>query len=493
MFNKWSQGDSFKIKRGVRQGCPLSMILYIIAQEPMYQAIKKTQQIEPISIPSQQIKLLGYADDSTFSVKSDIGIIYIFTILHHFELASSIKLNRKKTKIIGFGGWHGRTDWPYNDIKVETSEIQILGITFASEIKCAVEKSWSNILDKIKQKIRILSQRYFTIFQRAIVINMIILAKVWYTSHTYPLPCKYSKLINTEIFKFLWQSKYNPIKRETLFQSKYEGGLGIFNVFYKAQSIYASTFLKQFLNSDENYSLMKYYCALRINPIFNILELPNNTSFTKSKFFDEYVILIRKLISVNNFPNISSTDIYRFLLPVCQPSVNLNINIDWKISWKCLNFKYVNVRDRDIIFKFLHGILTTKNRLFQIKKINSPLCSLCNQIENQLHMFVECEKIKNILVFFKEMLNKICNIENFDLVKMLHLNCKANKKQRNTAIILTTVYIGCVWYNRANTRSIEVQTYRASIIKHNHLLQLILGDNMKKLFTEKFCSVLENM
>ena len=157
---------------------------------------------------------------------------------------------------------------------------------------------------------------------------------------------------------------------------------------------------------------MKYYCALRINPIFNILELPNNTSFTKSKFFDEYVILIRKLISVNNFPNISSTDIYRLLLPVCQPSVNLNINIDWKISWKCLNFKYVNVRDRDIIFKFLHGILTTKNRLFQIKKINSPLCSLCNQIENQLHMFVECEKIKNILVFFKEMLNKICKIKN---------------------------------------------------------------------------------
>ena len=194
--------------------------------------------------------MLGYADDSTFSVKTDISIIYIFTILHHFELASSIKLNRKKTKIIGFGDWHGRTDWPYNDIKVETSEIQILGITFTSDIKCAIEKSWSHILDKIKQKIRILSQRYFTIFQRAIVINMIILAKVWYTSHTYPLPRKYSKLINTEIFKFLWQSKYNPIKRETLFQSKYEGGLGIFNVFYQAQSIYASTFLKQFLTSE---------------------------------------------------------------------------------------------------------------------------------------------------------------------------------------------------------------------------------------------------
>ena len=71
--------------------------------------------------------MLGYADDSTFFVRSDISIIYIFTILKHFELASSIKLNIKKTKIIGFGNWHGRRDWPYDNLKVETSEILILG------------------------------------------------------------------------------------------------------------------------------------------------------------------------------------------------------------------------------------------------------------------------------------------------------------------------------------------------------------------------------
>ena len=45
------QGDEFNIDRGVRQGCPLSMILYIIAQEPLYQAIKKTHQIRSLEIP----------------------------------------------------------------------------------------------------------------------------------------------------------------------------------------------------------------------------------------------------------------------------------------------------------------------------------------------------------------------------------------------------------------------------------------------------------
>ena len=90
------QGDTFKIKRGVRQGCPLSMILYIIAQEPLYQAIKKTHQIRSLDIPCQKKKAIGYADDSTFVVKSELDIIYIFTILKHFELASAVKLNKKR-------------------------------------------------------------------------------------------------------------------------------------------------------------------------------------------------------------------------------------------------------------------------------------------------------------------------------------------------------------------------------------------------------------
>ena len=67
-------GNYFNINRGVRQGCPLSMILYVISQEPLYQAIKQTKQIDPLDIPCKPIKLLGYADNTTFFIKSDIAI-----------------------------------------------------------------------------------------------------------------------------------------------------------------------------------------------------------------------------------------------------------------------------------------------------------------------------------------------------------------------------------------------------------------------------------
>ena len=153
----------------------------------------------------------------------------------------------------------------------------------------------------------------------------------------------------------------------------------------------------------------------------------------------------------------------------------------------------MDINERVITFKFLHNILTTKNRLFKIKKIDSPLCPLCNSVENQIHMFVECKKIENILVYFKYVINKICNLKNVNINKILHLNFKANKNQYNTAIILTTAFIGCVWYNRGKTKCIEAHIYKTRLLKHNHILQIILKENMAKLFTENYCKLVEHI
>ena len=80
---------------------------------------------------------------------------------------------------------------------------------------------------------------------------------------------KKSKLINKELFPFIWISKYNPIHQDVIYQSRLNGGLGLLNVYHKAQSIMTATFLKQFLESNENANLLKYYCSIRVNPLLN--------------------------------------------------------------------------------------------------------------------------------------------------------------------------------------------------------------------------------
>ena len=214
---------------------------------------------------------------------------------------------------------------------------------------------------------RLLSLRKFTLYQRAILINSLILSKVWYVAHTYPLPKKYSNLMNKEIFKYLWKSKLNPIKRDVVYQDKTKGGLGVSNVLLKSQCLIASTFLKQFIASQENETFLKYFCAIRVNPIFNIRELPTNVCYVPPWYFNETIVNIRKCLHLKKFPYIKSADMYQFLLPESKPAVEERYRLKWDKVWTKIIFRYINLRERDVILNFLLGILPTKSRLFQMK------------------------------------------------------------------------------------------------------------------------------
>ncbi|CAL4189450.1 unnamed protein product, partial [Meganyctiphanes norvegica] len=73
--------NPFNIERGIRQGCPLSMIMYVIFQEPLYNAIENSTKILPPVIKGKQIKILGYADDTTGFMKDDGSIVEFFNVI----------------------------------------------------------------------------------------------------------------------------------------------------------------------------------------------------------------------------------------------------------------------------------------------------------------------------------------------------------------------------------------------------------------------------
>ena len=207
-------------------------------------------------------------------------------------------------------------------------------------------------------------------------------------------------------------------------QSNYNGGLGVMNVFYKAQSILISTFLKQFLNSLENESIIKYYCAIRLNPIFNIRDLPLNVSYVCPKYLEDLVQLTRKIIHIPKFPNIKSPTIYSTFLPEVQASGNQVRTTNWKRSWKLMNFANMDIHERETMFKFLHNILTTKKQLYQIKHADSPLCEKCHVNEDIKHMFSECNKVNIVRDYFEVLLKDVCGIECRDINKIRYCDIK---------------------------------------------------------------------
>ena len=298
----------FNIYRGVRQGCPMSVIFYVLFQEPLYKAIEKSTSIIPPSLPSKNVKNLGYADDTSIIVKNDVAFVSVFKLIEHFQKASNSKLNFRKTKIYGFGEWENRTNWPIKELKVEMEYFTTLGITFSCKYNIAADKTWSMILNKIKSRIPLIRNNYFTLYQKSAIVNSLLSSKIWYAAHVYPFPLHMSKLMNKEIFGFMWKQNYDPIKRNVLCNPKINGGIGIVDIFCKAKSIFTATVIKRFLLSNEN-ELIKYYMSLRVNTLFNIRTLPDKVSHVNTCYYEYSVETIRKCFHIKNFPNITSKDI----------------------------------------------------------------------------------------------------------------------------------------------------------------------------------------
>ena len=90
--------DFFTLVQGVRQGCPLSLVLNIIAAEVLVNFIDADKRIKGVQIGNHEIKLVNFADDSTIFIEDITCLNRIQVILKLYEEASSSNINFQKFK-----------------------------------------------------------------------------------------------------------------------------------------------------------------------------------------------------------------------------------------------------------------------------------------------------------------------------------------------------------------------------------------------------------
>ena len=62
-MNNGHASDFFQFRRGVRQGCPLSGLLFVLTIEVLAQAIRQNENIRGLKINGIELKVSMYADD----------------------------------------------------------------------------------------------------------------------------------------------------------------------------------------------------------------------------------------------------------------------------------------------------------------------------------------------------------------------------------------------------------------------------------------------
>ena len=77
------------IKRGIRQDCPLSSLLYVLCAEVLSLEIKKNENIVGFKYANKEFKNSCYADDLSVIVTKKYSIFALFETLENFGKATN--------------------------------------------------------------------------------------------------------------------------------------------------------------------------------------------------------------------------------------------------------------------------------------------------------------------------------------------------------------------------------------------------------------------
>ena len=155
--NGWLSAK-IKLDRGVRQGCPLSPLLYCLVAETLGQAIRRDDSIRGIPIPgvNKQSKVSQYADDTTLILADNYSITQRFNLINIFERGSSSRLNAQKTEGLWLGSAAGKQTGPVN-ITWTTEKLKILGVYFGtSNVEHA---NWIDRIIKLEKPLNLWKSR----------------------------------------------------------------------------------------------------------------------------------------------------------------------------------------------------------------------------------------------------------------------------------------------------------------------------------------------
>ena len=221
----------FTMERGVRQGCPVSPLLFIMVAELLAISIRQDDNIEGIRIGDRtntEIKIRQFADDTTLFLRGIIDYREVLAKIKIFSDFSGLTLNEKKSKAILFGSssLDGKTE---NQIEFVTS-LKILGIYFSKQHPAGnMEVNWETKIEAIERTLNLWSKRNLSIIGKIQIIKTLIISHLNYVMESISIPMPVLSDINRRLFRFIWRKRYTnkraveKVKR-TVICSPYEKG-----------------------------------------------------------------------------------------------------------------------------------------------------------------------------------------------------------------------------------------------------------------------------
>ena len=205
----------FNIKKGVRQGCPLSTVLFILCIELLAQLMRTSPDIKGISFGNTTNKISLFADDATCILKDIDSIKNVFKLTNIFSQYSGLKLNVDKSVVSFIGVWRRLPKLEMN-ITIQNDSFNMLGIELGNNLSICHKISISNKIDRMATRLNIWSQRNLSLIGKVNIAKSMGISNLIYSLNC--VQCKESHLKEAQsiVNKFIWSKRPCKIKHWSL-------------------------------------------------------------------------------------------------------------------------------------------------------------------------------------------------------------------------------------------------------------------------------------
>lgn len=385
--------EKIDIFRGVKQGCPLSAALYVLAINPLLTTLKKEESLTGVILNPKVPRCVvsAFADDVTVFIKNQDELNKVYEYFNMYEKVSGASLNHTKTEAIWIGNEKDK-----NFINIELkNEIKILGI-FIDNDNCA-ENNWNKKIEEAIDETNKFQNWNVSYREKVELIKILVLSKLMFLSIVFPPNEMIITKLNKLCIKTIWGNNREVTKRSFVYKSKENGGLGAFEIGDKLKISYCKH-VKECIEKDSKW-------------------IGNKTDWEKIKGIKRkkipyYKLIYSDFIEKYKFLNLdwktqSSKLLYKKMADFkygekikfhnCSDTENENL-ID------LLNQKMLPGKHRDRLWLSALGRLPVRGVVKWSCNIKTTACPMpnCMATETVGHLLIDCYRSREVWDTFKK-------------------------------------------------------------------------------------------
>lgn len=370
------------IRRSVRQGCPLSAILYAFALEPLLCGLR--QRLMGISLGGHRFCCTAYADDLVLYLRGDNEVRAALAWVTTYGEASGSYLHVRKSQVMFIGtGLNERCVAPLS----VTTKIRCLGIDFTADIRHSAALNSRRLLQQIRAGLVDHRLRSLDIIQRARYVNVYIASRIPHVAQILPIPLTMARRMLAAMGSFVNHGMLFKVQYESLTLPQPRGGVGLYHVPDRARALFTSTQMSLWRRCPSSLTglLLHDYAPLSLMAPVLLSTIPPPFHYLRNFFLEiSYLYLAMpetQLVHTSAIYNVLQ------LRRTPNPIEQKYPQTVWRRVWQAVHADFLESSTQSAWYLTVNGKQVCRSRLHRIHLADSPLCVTCAVPDTDDHRF----------------------------------------------------------------------------------------------------------